>query len=278
MSTEFKTRPFVKWDDRKKQLLERLKSHMPESYNRYYEPFIGGGVLLLEVQPERAVINDKNGQLLNVYKQLKSDPEAIIDIVEALDGKPCNKKRYLQIREQYNSKILSCELDAECAGLMIWLNKHCFNGLYRVNSKGLFNVPYNNKTSGASIEAENLRNIGRYLLECNVEIREGDFEVACADVRSGDFVYFDSPYIPASATANFTDYTKDSFTLEDHKRLAVLFRRLDRLGAKIMLSNNNVPLVSELYNDFNINSIDVRRAINRDASKRAGREVIITNY
>nr|DAX27945.1 MAG TPA: Cytosine specific methyltransferase [Caudoviricetes sp.] len=118
---------------------------------------------------------------------------------------------------------------------MIWINKHCFNGLCRVNSKGLFNVPYN-KVNGISIEAENLRNIGAYLQKCAVEIREGDFEKACEDVQAGDFVYFDSPYVPVSKTANFTDYTKNGFTLGDHKRLDTLFRRLDSLGVKLLLS------------------------------------------
>lgn len=112
----------------------------------------------------------------------------------------------------------------------------------------------------------------------DVEIRQGDFEAACADAHPGDFVYFDSPYAPISATANFTDYTKDGFSLKDHQRLAALYRRLSEQGVKVMLSNHNVPLVHELYSGFTIEQIDVRRAINRDASKRSGKEVIITNY
>ena len=162
--------------------------------------------------------------------------------------------------------------------MTIWINKHCFNGLYRVNSKGLFNVPYNNKINGSSMNEQNLRDIGRYLNEANVEIREGDFEVACADVKGGDFVYFDSPYIPVSETANFTDYTKDGFSHEDHCRLAKLFKRLSEEGVKVMLSNHNVDLVHQLYDGFNIESVNVKRAINSDASKRVGEEVIITNY
>ena len=161
---------------------------------------------------------------------------------------------------------------------MILINKHCFNGLYRVNLKGLFNVPYNDKAGGVSIDAANLRNIGLYLRSRDIEIRQGDFEDACADVAPGDFVYFDSPYVPVSETANFTDYTKDGFSLEDHRRLAALFRRLAAQGTKVMLSNHNVPLVHELYSGFTIEEVDVRRAINRDASKRSGKEVIITNY
>lgn len=275
---DFKTGPFVKWAGGKKQLLERLEARMPETYGRYYEPFIGGGALLLDVQPPHAVINDTNEQLLNVYRQLKHDAEAVISAVNILDAEPCDVDRYMAVREEYNEKIRAHELDASCAALMIWINKHCFNGLYRVNSKGLFNVPYNNKAGGVSIDEANLRHIGIYLRDCDVEIRQGDFEDACSYVSAGDFVYFDSPYVPVSETANFTDYTKDGFSLDDHKRLAALFRRLSDKGVLIMLSNHNVPLVHELYNGFVIQEVNVRRAINSDASKRTGKEVIITNY
>ncbi len=275
---DFKTGPFVKWAGGKKQLLDRLEPRMPETYERYYEPFIGGGALLLDVQPELAIINDTNEQLLNVYRQLKLDAEAVINAVNVLDADSCDTARYLATREKYNAKIKAHELDAECAALMIWINKHCFNGLYRVNSKGLFNVPYNNKATGVSIDATNLRNIGLYLQSMDIEIRQGDFEDACMDVAPGDFVYFDSPYVPISETANFTDYTKDGFSLEDHKRLAALYKKLAAQGTKVMLSNHNVPLVHELYSGFTIEEVDVRRAINRDAAKRSGKEVIITNY
>ncbi len=275
---DFKTGPFVKWAGGKKQLLDRLEPRMPATYERYYEPFIGGGALLLDVQPELAIINDTNEQLLNVYRQLKLDAEAVISAVNFLDAAPCDVARYMATREKYNAKIKAHELDAQCAALMIWINKHCFNGLYRVNSKGRFNVPYNNKACGVSIDATNLRNIGLYLRNRDIEIRQGDFEDACMDVAPGDFVYFDSPYVPISETANFTDYTKDGFSLEDHKRLAALYRKLAAQGTKVMLSNHNVPLVHELYSGFTIEEVDVRRAINRDASKRSGKEVIITNY
>ena len=276
---EFKTRPFVQWAGGKKQLLDRLEARMPATYGRYYEPFIGGGALLLDLQPERAVINDTNEQLLNVYRQLRIDAEAVIAAVNELDAEPCDKERYMATRDVYNAKIMAHELDLECAALMIWINKHCFYGLYRVNGKGLFNVSYNNnKKGGVSIDAVNLRNIGLYLRTKDVEIRQGDFEIACIDAKPGDFVYFDSPYVPIDETANFTDYTKEGFSLEDHQRLAALYRRLSDQGVKVMLSNHDVPLVHELYSGFTIDRVDVRRTINSDASKRSGKEVIITNY
>jgi DNA adenine methylase len=276
--TKEKLTPFVKWAGGKKQLLDKLKARLPKSYNKYYEPFIGGGALLLALQPEHAVINDVNEQLLNIYRQLKEAPEVVINAVNILDTTPCDSTRYMTTRALFNAKITSHELSAQCAALMIWINKHCFNGLYRVNSKGAFNVPFNNRTTGMSIAADNLRNIGQYLKTNDIEIRQGDFELACADAQPGDLVYFDSPYVPASETANFTDYTKEGFTLHDHKRLASLFRELSQRGVLLMLSNNDVPLIHELYDGFRIGQIDARRAINRDATKRHGQEVIITNY
>lgn len=273
-----KITPFVKWAGGKKQLLNQLEERMPSSYDKYFEPFIGGGALLFDVQPRNAVINDVNSQLLNVYRQLKNDTEAVIDIINQFDSIECDKARYMLMRDEYNKKIVSNTLDAECAALTIWINKHCFNGLYRVNSKGLFNVPYNNKVGGTSMNEDNLRNIGTYLKSNDVEIREGDFEAACCDAAEGDFVYFDSPYIPVSDTANFTDYTKDGFTYDDHCRLAELYKKLDAAGVKVMLSNNNVDLIYELYDGYTIEAINVKRAINRDATKRVGKEVIITNY
>ncbi len=273
-----KKTPVLKWAGGKTQLLEALQARMPEDYGRYYEPFIGGGALFLAVSPADAVINDTNEQLINLYRQLKLAYGEIIAILREWDRVPCDKEGYLAMRARYNRKIEARELDAECAALMIWINKHCFNGLYRVNGKGLFNVPYNNRTGGPSMDEGNLTAIGEYLQTARVEIVNQDFEEVCRSVSAGDFVYFDSPYVPVSETSSFTDYTKDGFALEDHERLARLFRRLDGIGAKVMLSNNDVDLVWKLYEGYHIQRVEVKRLINRVASKRTGREVIITNY
>lgn len=270
--------PFLKWAGGKSQLLEKLKARVPKEYEIYYEPFIGGGALLLELRPQRAVIGDINEQLINIYLQLKEAPKNVIDAVKDIEYVTCDKDYYIEVRQSFNDKIIAKELDAETAGMMIWINKHCFNGLYRVNKKGLFNVPYNNNTRANSIDEENLNEIGEYLRTSDISINCADFEMVCANAGKGDFVYFDSPYVPISDTASFTDYTKDGFSLEDHKRLAALFRELDRKGAKVMLSNHDVPLVHELYKGYNIETIDVRRNINSNAQKRTGKEVIVTNY
>lgn len=275
---ERKMSPVLKWAGGKTQLLDHIADSMPAEYNNYYEPFIGGAAVLFGVSPAQAFVNDVNEQLVNLYTQLKVAVDSVIAKVNEMDATPCTKELYYAIREQYNKKIASRDFDAECAALMIWINKHCFNGLYRVNSKGLFNVPYNNKVNGKSIDESNIRAISEYLQKADITITCLDFERACDGVSSGDFVYFDSPYVPESITASFTDYTMDGFTLADHERLAALFRRLDGIGAKVMLSNNDVPLVRSLYDGYNIQSLDVKRMINRNASKRTGKEVLITNY
>lgn len=276
--TGLKMHPFVKWAGGKKQLLEQLEDRMPAVYGTYYEPFVGGGALLLDSQPKKAVINDVNEQLINAYKAVKKNTEQVIAAVSNFDAVTCDKEYYLKLRCRYNQKIAKRELDAECAALMIWLNKHCFNGLYRVNARGFFNVPYNNKKSGASIDPESLVNISSYLNKIDIQIRKGDFAQACYDIRPGDFVYFDSPYVPASTTSNFTSYTKDGFTLEDHMRLADLFKKLDSQGVKVLLSNNDVELVRELYQGYRIETLGVKRSINSNASKRSASEVLISNY
>lgn len=212
--------PVLKWAGGKTQILEQIKENMPSEYNNYYEPFIGGGAVLLNVSPLQAFINDVNEQLMNLYTQIKNAVESVIEKVNEMDSIPCNKELYYSIREKYNKKIENQNFDAETAALMIWINKHCFNGLYRVNSKGFFNVPYNNKVNGKSIDEENLRSISDYLNEKNITITCLDFEEACEEVQKDDFVYFDSPYVPESMTASFTDYTLNGFSLEDHKRLA----------------------------------------------------------
>lgn len=271
--------PFVKWAGGKRQLLPYLKEHIPKNFDRYFEPFLGGGAMLLDIAPHRAIINDSNKQLINAYKQVKENVEDLIYVLSSIDAVHSDKEFYYCVRDRYNKKILNNENDLECAALLIWLNKHCFNGLYRVNNKGLFNVPYNNKQSIESTNSNNLRSISHYLSNNKIDILSDDFEVACEATQTGDFIYFDSPYIPISKTANFTDYTTKGFTYDDHIRLAKLFYRLNSNGVFLMLSNNDVPLVHELYRDFNIYySIEARRSINSKADRRIGREVIITNY
>lgn len=278
---EFQMTPFVKWAGGKSQLLDRLIKKIPVSFGRYYEPFVGGGAFFLALAPQKASINDCNQQLMNVYKELKMNIGEVISFLKKFDSYPCDKERYYTLRDNYNMRISTGQSkNAETAALMIWLNKHCFNGLYRVNKKGLFNVPWNNKINGSSFDEDNLRLIGEYLRKRKVSLSNMDFEKFCSRVRKGDFVYFDSPYLPVSDTAYFTDYTANGFSKEDHIRLAKLYDVLTERGVYVMLSNQDVPKVYELYGNkgYTIEQIDAKRLINRNAKKRTGKEVIITNY
>ena len=270
--------PFLKWVGGKRQLLTEIEKRAPKKYGKYFEPFLGGGSVLFNFTPHSPVINDVNPHLTNAYLQIKNNPQKLLEEINKIDSVSCTREYYYSIRDRYNKKISDKQLDEECAALMIWLNKHCFNGVYRVNSKGLFNVPYNNSTNIQTVIPENIQAVSDYLNRSKATILTGDFENACRDVSEGDFVYFDSPYIPESETANFVDYTKDGFSYENHVRLAELYKKLDKKGAKLMLSNNNVGLVHDLYKGFNITPVDARRSVNRNSNKRTGKEVIITNY
>lgn len=278
MSNNVKVAPFLKWAGGKRQLLNQIKERMPKEYNDYYEPFIGGGAVLFELQPEKATINDINISLINVYRQVKDNTEEFIELVNKLDSEMWEdgKEYYLNIREKYNDKLLKNEYDLELAALFTFMNKHCFNGLYRVNKKGLFNVPYN-KSRRTSIEEEAVRETAKFLKTVN--ILEGDFEEACKDAKKGDFIFFDSPYAPLNPTS-FEAYTKEGFDVESHKRLAQLYDELTERGCYCMLTNHNTEFINELYSNkgYRIDVVSVKRMINSDASNRKGEEVIICNY
>ena len=270
--------PFVKWAGGKRQLLGEIQSRLPESYGSYYEPFVGGGAVFFDLVPQRATINDINSSLINAYWQIRDNPHDVMSALDELDSgqNDCEdpKAYYYDVRERYNVRITSDSYDAVTAALLIYINKHCFNGLYRVNAKGRFNVPYNGSTQ-ASYTRENILSLSEALAE--VTITNDDFEAACIDAKAGDFIFFDSPYVPVKADT-FEAYTKEGFSREEHIRLAQLYRTLSDRGCYCMLTNHNTPFIRELYEGFNIDVVAVRRAINSDASKRTGTEVIITNY
>lgn len=273
-----KVAPFVKWAGGKRQLLPQIKERMPEKYNKYYEPFVGGGAVTFELLPENALINDINKALINAYRQICNAPDIFLKEVNKLDAAMWEdgKKYYYSLRENYNDKMMKEEYDIELAALFVFINKHCFNGLYRVNGKGLFNVPYNNSRR-ASVEEKAIIEISEYLQ--SVTIMEGDFEVACAGAKKGDFIFIDSPYAPLNPTS-FESYTKEGFDIESHRRLARFYNELTSRGCYCMLTNHNTALINELYGDkgYKMDVVSVKRMINSDAANRVGEEVIICNY
>uniref|UniRef100_UPI003FF128F4 DNA adenine methylase n=1 Tax=Lachnospira sp. TaxID=2049031 RepID=UPI003FF128F4 len=270
--------PFVKWAGGKRQLIPQIRERMPEKYNNYYEPFVGGGAVLFELQPANALINDINKALINTYNIICNEADAFLEAVNRLDEEMWEdgKKYYYSVREHYNDKLMKSEYDVELAALFVFINKHCFNGLYRVNGKGLFNVPYNNSRR-ASADENVIREVSKYLK--GVKIINGDFEEACKDAKKGDFVFIDSPYAPLNPTS-FESYTKEGFDIESHKRVAKLYDELTGRGCYCMLTNHNTELINELYGNkgYKIDVVSVKRMINSDASNRVGKEVIICNY
>lgn len=270
--------PFVKWAGGKRQLIPQIRDRMPEKYNDYYEPFVGGGAVIFDLLPVNALINDINKALINTYRTICNEPDAFLKEVNRLDNDMWEdgKKYYYSIREHYNDKLMRSEYDVELAALFVFINKHCFNGLYRVNGKGLFNVPYNNSRR-VSIDEDVIMATSEYLR--GVTIKDGDFEQACNNAKKGDFVFIDSPYAPLNPTS-FESYTKEGFDIESHKRLAKLYDELTARGCYCMLTNHNTELINELYGnkDYKIDVVSVKRMINSDASNRVGEEVIICNY
>jgi len=271
-----KASPFVKWAGGKRQLLQYINNRLPVEYERYIEPFVGGGAVFFELQPDVAFINDINRGLINAYRRIKEKPDDFMIQVSVLDEnvKDGQKDYFYKVREKYNDKIMKEEYDVELAALFVFLNKHCFNGLYRVNGKGLFNVPYNNSTR-VSCAKEDIKAVSKSLQD--VTILEGDFQVACDIAKAGDFVFIDSPYAPLNPTS-FDSYTKEGFDIESHTRLAAVFSDLNKRGCYCMLTNHNTDFINDLYRDYKREVVDVKRMINSDASNRVGQEIIITNY
>lgn len=270
--------PFIKWAGGKRQLLAQIRERMPESFNNYYEPFVGGGAVIFDLLPTSAVINDINKALVNAYKQICNNSDDFLKKLNDLDKAiwEDGKEYYYSLREHYNDKLMKDEFDVELAALFVFINKHCFNGLYRVNGKGLFNVPYNNSRN-SSCDEDTIRAISEYLK--NVTILEGDFQAACQNAKKGDFVFIDSPYAPLNPTS-FESYTKEGFDIESHKRLADLYDELTSRGCYCMLTNHNTELINELYGNkgYKMDVVSVKRMINSDATNRVGKEVIICNY
>lgn len=277
-----KGKPFVKWAGGKRQIMNELKKYVPEKFNTYFEPFIGGGALFFELfnsYGRKAIINDYNKELINVYRCIQ-DEMLFEKLFTELNNHMINHSEdyYYEIRDiDRNKKKLSKLSDYKRAARTIYLNKACFNGLYRVNSNDEFNVPFGKKSKVNIYEGQNLGIVHCILNINDVEILSTDFENAVAKAKKGDFIYLDPPY--DSDTKTFNDYTENGFGKNEQIRLAELFKKLAKKGCYVMLSNHNTKLVKELYKDFNIHVIKAKRNINANGKKRGKvEEVIVTNY
>lgn len=274
--------PFLKFCGGKRQLLPEIRKYVPEKFGRYFEPFVGGGAVFFDlvaagrmarhvVAPPGAVLGDANQELMATYGAVRSGVEKV-----------CARLRRHADRhsETYYYGVRARPYDAKgsvaCVGArMIYLNRTSFNGLYRVNKRGEFNVPFGRYKNPTICDKENLLACSRALRMAKLE--SGDFEVIVALAERGDFAYFDSPYCPVSTTSNFTSYTRDGFTLDDQRRLAECARALKARGVHVLLSNADVPIVRKLYKGFELHRVSARRNINSKGGKRgAVGELLIT--
>jgi DNA adenine methylase len=282
------TLPVLKWAGGKRQIINQLTENLPVHFNTYFEPFIGAGALFLEVQPSKAIINDINFEISNLYKVLKDKDKTeklkleltnyqhLHNNLSNLDKK---SDFYYSVRDLDKDNKFFEQDDFKVLARTIYLNKSCFNGIFRLNSKGLFNVPFGKKDQVKLFDNENIININNYLMKNEIIVLNGDFEIALKEVKKGDFVYFDPPYDSIEKKISFTTYSKDGFGIADQERLAKLFKKLNDRGAYLMLSNHNTKLIRELYKGFNIKVIHARRSINSIGTARGKvEEVIITNY
>jgi DNA adenine methylase len=275
-----KPKPFVKWAGGKRQLLKQFRDlglYPPELFdpttNTYYEPFVGGGAVFFDLLPERAELSDLNRELVITYNVIKNN---IDELIFSLKQHIYDKEYYLEVRAK-NVNELS---DIEVASRFIFLNRTGFNGLYRVNKKGQFNVPFGRYSNPVICDEENLRRVSRELQ--NVIIKHQDYTSVLKNAQKGDFIYFDPPYYPLNRTSSFTAYTSESFLEKEQTELRDTFVKLHKRGCYIMLSNSDTPFINDLYSEIDgatIHKITAGRAIN---SKGSGRgkitELLVTNY
>ncbi len=254
-----KPRPFLKWAGGKSKLVETIMTRFPHNFGRYFEPFLGGGAVYFGLEPERAVLADMNLELVTAYTALRDE---LPRVLAALRRHRANREHFYAVRAQDASGMSPTARAAR----MIFLNRTCYNGLYRVNRSGAFNVPFGKYDNPTICDEENLRAVSHALQDATIE--HSDVFSTVAKARAGDLVYFDPPYDPVSKTASFVSYTDRGFTSEDQERLAQTFRDLADRGVHAVLSNSDTPFIRKLYKGFRVDTVHVRRAINSRADRR----------
>jgi len=270
----YKPHPFLKWAGGKRQLIPQMIKYFPKHFNKYIEPFIGGGAVFFQLLPERAILIDINEELINCFKVIKNN---VKELIEILKNHKNEKKYYYQIRSLDRTDRTYKNLsDVEKASRTIYLNRCCYNGLYRVNSKGQFNVPFGKYKNPNFCDEKNLIAVNKVLK--NVDIFHGSFEKCLDFADKDDFIYFDPPYHPISETSSFTSYTKENFGKESQKMLFNVFEILDERGCRLMLSNSYNPFIIELYKQYKTVFLNAKRAINSIANKRGFiKEILVLN-
>lgn len=269
--------PVLKWVGGKRQLIDEIMPRIP-SHTKYVEPFVGGAAILFELQPHKAIINDSNAELINVYNMIKEKPDELIKKLMIHESNN-SEDYYYSIRELDRDKTYNNLSALDKAARIIYLNKTCYNGLFRVNSAGEFNTPYGKYKNPNIVNSTTIKEVSLYLNENEITILNLDFKEAIKNLRKDCFVYFDPPYVPISSSSSFTGYTEGGFSLKNQKELKIICDGFTKRGIKFMQSNSDSPFVRELYRNYTIVSVKARRSINSDAGKRGGvGEVLIMNY
>ena len=269
--------PVVKWVGGKRQIIDEITKYVPETFSTYYEPFLGGGAVLFELQPKKAVVNDINKELMNIYEVIKDNVE---DLIDDLKRHKNDKDYFYKIRElDRDRERYSILTSVQKASRIIYLNKTCFNGLFRVNKSGEFNAPFGNYKNPNIVNETTLRAVSAYFNKAKIRFSCQDFEDALKWSRKGAFVYLDPPYDPVSETASFTGYDKGGFDRDEQIRLKKTCDKLDKKGVKFLLSNSATDFIMDLYQGYKIEVIQAKRAINSKADRRGNvDEVLVMNF
>lgn len=269
--------PVVKWVGGKRQLLPQILPLIPKRMSAYCEPFLGGGAVLFALQPRRALVNDLNQDLITVYRVIKEDADALIEHLSRHENTP---EYFYRIRDLDRDKEAYAALsDVEKASRLLYLNKTCYNGLFRVNASGAFNSPYGHYRRPNIVNEQTIRGVSRYFNSCDITFFSEDFAAVLEQVPKGGFVYLDPPYDPVSDTASFTGYNRGGFGREEQVRLKECCDALTARGVKFLLSNSATPFIRELYGSYRVSIVQARRAVNSVASRRGAiEEVLVRNY
>ena len=268
--------PFLKWAGGKRQLLPEIRKYLPNKFTTYYEPFLGAGAVLFDIQPSKAIVNDINSDIINVYEVIKNNLD---DLIEDLKTHKNESDYFYGIRELDRTNEFKEMSNIKKASRIIFLNKTCFNGLFRVNNQGQFNVPFGRYKNPNIINEITLKSISKYLNNNNIKILNSDFVDSVKNIRENGFVYFDPPYDPISDSSSFTGYTLNGFNKDEQIRLKKLCDKLNDKGCKFLLSNSATPFILDLYKDYEINIVKASRSINSVGSGRGKiNEVLVRNY
>ena len=272
-----KISPILKWAGGKRQLLHEIIPLVPSDFDTYYEPFVGAGAVLLDLQPPRAIVNDANTELITVYEVIRDNPNELVMLLQEHDAKH-SKEHYYQVRDLDRDKEVFASLNKIVkAARTIYLNRTCFNGLYRVNQKGYFNTPMGRNSSIQIVNEAGIQKISQYLNSANVTFLNSDYHFAIETVSAGDFVFLDPPYFPTNRDS-FVRYDMSPFGIEEQHELKKVCDQLTQKGIRFIETNSDCDEIRELYSNYRLIEIDVRRSINAKVDGRRGKELIILNY